>query len=93
MTVIALIGSNALWLLYGWLASAIICSYLAARKGYTEKAGLATGLILTVLGVLIWLVWPAKPDSRWKISGMFGSGGGTVAEARAERESAAGEGR
>jgi fucose permease len=93
MTVIALIGSNALWLLYGWLASAIICSYLAARKGYTEKAGLATGLILTVIGVLIWLVWPAKPDSRWKISGMFGSGGGTVAEARAEREAASGEGR
>jgi hypothetical protein len=92
MTTIALIGSNALWLLYGWLASAIICSYLAARKGYTEKAGLATGLLLTVLGVLIWLVWPARPDSRWKISGIFGSGGGTVAEARAERESAAGEG-
>jgi hypothetical protein len=87
MTVIALIGSTALYLLYGWLLSAIVASWLSNRKGYGEKPGLAAGLLLTVLGVLIWLVWPAKPDSRWKLQGPlpFGKGGKTVAEARAEQ--------
>ena len=92
MTVIALIGAKALWLAYAWLASAIICSYLSQRKGYGERVGLATGLILTVLGVLVWLVWPAKADSRWKISGPFGKGGKTVAEARADRDADPGKG-
>jgi hypothetical protein len=87
MTVFALIGSTALYLLYGWLLSAIVASWLSNRKGYGEKPGLAAGLLLTVLGVLIWLVWPAKPDSRWKLQGPlpFGKGGKTVAEARAEK--------
>ena len=87
MTVFALIGSTALYLLYGWLLSAIVASWLSNRKGYGEKPGLAAGLLLTVLGVLIWLVWPAKPDSRWKLQGPlpFGKGGKTVAEARAEQ--------
>ena len=70
--VIAAIGAKALYLLYAWLASAIISSYLSNRKGYGEKPGLGTGLILSVLGVLIWLVWPARPDSRWKLQGAFG---------------------
>jgi hypothetical protein len=84
--VIAAIGAKALYLLYGWLASAIVCSYLSNRKGYGEKPGLGTGLILSVVGVIVWLAWPARPDSRWKLQGPFGSGGGkTVAEARAER--------
>jgi hypothetical protein len=85
-TVLAVIGAKALYLLYGWLLSAIAASWLSARKGYGEKPGLAAGLLLTVVGVLIWLVWPAKPDSRWKLQGPlpFGGGGKTVAEARAE---------
>jgi len=33
---------------------------------------------------------PARADSRWKLQGPFGSGGKTVAEARAEREAAGG---
>ena len=84
--VIALLGSKALWLTYGWLASAIIATYLSERKGYGERAGLASGLLSTVLGVAIWLVWPAKPDSRWKLQGPFGrgKGGKTVAQLRAE---------
>ena len=84
--VVAVIGSTALWLTYGWLASAIIASYLSNRKGYGERAGLASGMLLTVVGVLIWLVWPAKPDSRWKLQGPFGRGkeGKTVAQLRAE---------
>ena len=85
MTLMAALGAKALYLLYAWLASAIAASYLSARKGYGEKAGLSSGLLLSVVGVLIWLVWPARPDSRWKLQGAFGSGGKTVAEARAER--------
>jgi hypothetical protein len=82
---LAVIGARALWLTYLWLASAIAASYLSARKGYSEKLGLAFGLLLTVIGVVIWLVWPAKSDSRWKLQGPFGSGGKTVAELRAEQ--------
>jgi hypothetical protein len=86
-TVIAVIGAKALYLLYGWLLSAVISSWLSARKGYGEKPGLAAGLLLTVVGVLLWLVWPAKADSRWKVQGPlpFGGKDKTVAEARAER--------
>ena len=65
MTVIALIGEAALYLLYGWLLSAIIASYLSGKKGYGERVGLASGLLLTVIGVLIWLVMPSKPTSDW----------------------------
>jgi hypothetical protein len=82
---LAVIGARALWLTYLWLASAIVASYLSARKGYGEKLGLAFGLLLSLIGVLIWLVWPAKRDSRWKLQGVFGTGGKTVAELRAEQ--------
>ena len=75
MTVFALLGANALFLMYGWLLSAIIASYLSARKGYGDKAGLASGLLLFVLGPIIWLVWPAKAESKWKRLGPFGRGG------------------
>lgn len=93
MTVLAILGTKALWLLYLWLGSAIVASYLSERKGYGSKLGLAFGLLLTVVGVVIWLLVPARQDSRWKLQGPFGSGGKTVAEARAERETAStGEG-
>ena len=82
---LAVIGSTALWLTYLWLASAVVTSYLSARKGYGEKLGLAFGLLLTVVGVVIWVLWPARADSRWKLQGPFGSGGKTVAELRAEQ--------
>jgi hypothetical protein len=68
---IALIGSAGLWLTYLWLGSAIIASLISARKGYGEKAGLAAGLLLSALGVVLWLVWPAKPDSTWKREGVL----------------------
>jgi hypothetical protein len=92
MSVVAVIGATALYLLYAWLASAIIASWLSNRKGYGEKVGLAFGLLLAPIGVLIWLVWPARPDSRWKVQGPLGRGKKTVAEARAEREAAEGGG-
>ena len=67
-----MIGATALFLMYAWLLAAIVASYLSNRKGYGEKVGLASGLLLHVVGVLIWLVVPAKPESRWKSVGPFG---------------------
>lgn len=63
--VLAAIGATALWLLYAWLLSAIICQWLSGDKGYGEKAGLGTGLCLSVLGIPIWLLMRPKPNSRW----------------------------
>jgi hypothetical protein len=71
ITVFALLGADALYLLWVWLASAIISSLLSGRKGYGEKPGLATGLLLSALGILIWLVWPARKDSLWKTEGIL----------------------
>jgi hypothetical protein len=86
MIPIAAIGAKSLLLLYLWLGSAIAASWLSARKGYTEKSGLVTGLLLSVLAVVIWIVWPPKPDSRWKLQGPLGRGDGrTVAQLRSER--------
>ena len=65
MTVLALIGELALYLLYAWLLSAIVASFLSGKKGYGERIGLASGLLLTFVGVLIWLLMPAKPTSDW----------------------------
>jgi hypothetical protein len=69
MSVIALIGAKALWLTYIWLASAIVAAWLSERKGYGERPGLAAGLLLSAVGVVVWLVWPARTDSRWKRDG------------------------
>ena len=65
MTSLAVIGATALYLLFIWLASAIAASWLSDRKGYGEKAGLGTGLLLSIIGVIVWLIWPAKSDSKW----------------------------
>ncbi len=65
MTIVAVIGEAALYLLYGWLLSAIIASFLSGKKGYGERIGLASGLLLTFVGVLIWLCVPAKSTSDW----------------------------
>ena len=45
---------------------AIIASLISKRKGYGEKPGLGTGLLLSALAIVIWLLWPAKPDSQWR---------------------------
>lgn len=63
--VLAAIGAKALLLLYVWLLSAIAASELSRRKGYGEKVGLGTGLLLSAIGPIIWLLVPAKPDSDW----------------------------
>ena len=67
-----MIGATALWLMYAWLLAAIVASYLSNRKGYSEKVGLASGLLLHVVGVIIWLIVPAKSHSKWKTMGPFG---------------------
>jgi biotin transporter BioY len=67
--VFALLGSTALYLTYAWLLSAVAASWLSERKGYGPRPGLASGLLLTVVGVIIWLLVPARPDSRWKVQG------------------------
>jgi hypothetical protein len=60
--------------MYLWLGATILASYLSDRKGYGEKLGLAFGLLLSVVGALIWVFWPAKPESKWKQIGPFGRG-------------------
>ena len=67
-----MIGATALWLMYAWLLAAIVASYISGRKGFSERAGLAAGLILHVIGVIVWLAIPAKPHSKWKTVGPFG---------------------
>ena len=69
MTVFALIGAKALYLLFIWLASAAAASWLAERKGYGEKLGLTFGLILSAVGLLIVLLLPGRPGSVWKTEG------------------------
>ncbi len=90
MTIFALLGSTALWLLYSWLLAAIIASYLSGRKGYGERPGLASGLLLNLIGALIWVFVPARQDSLWKKVGPFGRGGSKSRRAAIAKESGAG---
>ena len=64
-TVFAVIGPKAIFFLYAWLIGCMLASTAAALKGYPEKAGLATGLLLSILGGAIWMFLPGKRDSRW----------------------------
>ena len=73
-TVFALLGAKALYLTFVWLAAAIAGAYLSERKGYGEKPGLASGLILSVVGTVIWLIVPPRRDSKWKTIGPWGRG-------------------
>ena len=64
--VLAAVGAKAFYLLLLWLASAIAASELSKRKGYGEKWGLGTGLLLSFIGVVVWAVVPPKADSPWR---------------------------
>jgi hypothetical protein len=66
LIIAAQVGAKAFYLLYIWLASAIASSELSKRKGYGERWGLGTGLLLSVIGVIIWLFVPAREHSAWK---------------------------
>jgi hypothetical protein len=69
MILTASIGSTGLYLLFAWLLSAAIGSWVSDRKGYGERVGLAFGLLLTVAGLAIVLLLPARPGSAWKLDG------------------------
>ena len=78
--VLAAVGAKAFYLLMIWLASAIAASELSKRKGYGEKWGLGTGLLLSFIGVIVWAIVPTmctvrtgdrsvvppKADSPWR---------------------------
>jgi hypothetical protein len=84
--IFALLGAKALYFLFLWLGSAIAASWLSERKGYGEKPGLATGLILTVVGLVVWVLMPARADSKWRRLGPLGRDEGAAAAAPAEPE-------
>ena len=69
MTIYATIGAAGLYLLFAWLLSAAIASWLSNRKGYGEKVGLTFGLLLSVVGLVIVLLLPGRPGSAWKVEG------------------------
>ena len=71
MIVLANVGVLALYLLLLWLASAIVGAYVSERKGYGNKPGLASGLLLSVVGAVAWLVVPARDGSDWRVIGPF----------------------
>jgi hypothetical protein len=92
MVVFGLIGIKGLYLMFAWLLSAAIGGWVAERKGYGERLGLAFGLLLTVLGLLIVLLLPGRPGSVWKTDGWFprrgrsaGGAGGAGGAGRAGR--------
>ena len=62
VVIFAAIGFKALLLLYLWLLSAIAASILSKSKGYGEKPGLGTGLLLSALGPIIWLFVPPRDE-------------------------------
>ena len=66
---IGTIGPKALYFLFAWLISAAVAAWLAERKGYGERVGLTFGLILSVLGLLIVLLLPGRPGSKWRVDG------------------------
>jgi hypothetical protein len=60
------VGAKAFYFLMIWLASAIAASELSTRKGYGQKWGLGTGLFLSVIAVIIWILVPPKAESPWR---------------------------
>src|SRR2546429_7638887 len=76
----AAVGGKVLILLFVWLISGAAGSSLSERKGYGERVGLTFGLILSALGLLIVLVLPGRPGSKWRGGGRLppppGGGGG-----------------
>ena len=69
----ATIGPKALYLMFAWLIGAALGSYISERKGYGQKAGLASGLLLSLPGGLAWFFVPARQNSDWKIKGPWGN--------------------
>jgi hypothetical protein len=66
IVIAAAVGAKAFYLLMIWLASAIAASELSKRKGYGEKWGLGTGLLLSFVGLIVWILIPARAQSPWR---------------------------
>jgi fucose permease len=66
---IGTIGVKALYFLFLWLISAAVAAWMSERKGYGERVGLTLGLLLSIVGLLVVLVLPARPGSSWKVNG------------------------
>ena len=64
---IGTIGAKALYILFAWLISAAAAAWLAERKGYAERVGLTLGLLLSVVGLLVMVVLPGRPGSKWSV--------------------------
>jgi hypothetical protein len=71
MIVLATIGATGLYLLFIWLISAAGAAWIAERKGYGERVGLAAGLLLSAVGLVLVLLLPGRPGSAWKVDGML----------------------
>ena len=65
------VGGKVLYLLFAWLISAAAGAGIAARKGYGERLGLTLGLFLSVVGLLIVLLLPGRPGSKWRVEGWW----------------------
>jgi hypothetical protein len=65
------IGPLALYLLFIWLVSAAGASWLTGRKGYGERLGLLLGLVLSAVGLVLALLLPGRPGSKWRVDGPF----------------------
>lgn len=63
------IGPIVLYLLFVWLISAAGSAWLAERKGYGERLGLLFGLVLSAVGLLLVLLLPGRPGSKWRREG------------------------
>jgi hypothetical protein len=76
MILLAAIGAKALYFLFLWLISAAAAAWMAERKGYGERVGLTFGLILSAIGLLIVLLLPGRPGSKWREEGWLPKRGG-----------------
>jgi hypothetical protein len=63
------IGAIALYLLFVWLVSAAGSAWLTERKGYGERLGLLFGLVLSAVGLVLVLLLPGRPGSKWRREG------------------------
>lgn len=63
------IGALALYLLFVWLISAAGAAWLTERKGYGERLGLLFGLVLSAIGLVLALLLPGRPGSKWRAEG------------------------